>query len=64
MAVEEKAEVLLKEHLDQFDERFGNQESSEQIILNRCLYEAVNNTLDNFRPFGSTGLPIFYVHQC
>lgn len=46
--------------MDNFEELFGNQEISEQIILNRCLYEAINNILDTFRPFGSNGLPIFY----
>lgn len=59
-AIEEKSDILLKEHLDAFDEKLGNQEVPEQIILNRCLYEAINNILDSFRPFGSNGLPAFY----
>ena len=31
--------------------------------MNRCLYEAINNILDTFRPFGNNGLPIFYQYK-
>lgn len=58
--VEERAEIITKDNLDAFDERHGNQSISYQIILNRCLYEFLNNILDKFRPFGSTGIPTFY----
>ena len=27
------------------------------MILNRCLYDALNFILDEFRPFGNRGLP-------
>lgn len=58
--VEERAEIITKDNLDAFDEKHGNQSISYQIILNRCLYEFLNNILDKFRPFGSTGIPTFY----
>lgn len=58
--VEERAEIITKDNLDAFDEKHGNQSISYQIILNRCLYEFLNNILDKFRPFGSIGIPTFY----
>lgn len=51
---------MTKDRLCDFEQQEELLDNPYQIILNRCLFEAVNNILDEFRPYGKEGIPAFY----
>jgi hypothetical protein len=56
--LEEYIEVIDCALFQQFEDKFSPAVSNPyQLVFNRCIYDALNIILDDFRPFGSRGMP-------
>lgn len=56
--IEEYAEVLDCQLFAIFQDKFSPApDNPYQLIFNRCIYDALNFILDDYRPFGTRGMP-------
>lgn len=56
--MQQYSEIIENNMFQVFDEKFCNDHTNPfQMIFNRCVYDSLNLLLDEYRPYGTKGMP-------